>query len=321
MTAGASAAWDRYWQFNRIASCMDDFGRSNYDDRVAGPWRTFFAALPPSSQILDVCSGNGAIALIAAEAGMSVTGVDLADIDPAQFVPQLAPTLRKIRFMGGTDAAKLPFPDGSFDAVVSQYGIEYAPRPDAWREAARVIAQGGRLRVAVHAADGNVAADSRASVKDCDFLLDEVQLAQRMRDCLHAVDTFEKAASPTEAERKAADESFKAFQSALDAVAQRLPNAADPKMLHTAGSVLADAFAKRRLVDLSAVSDKIDETETEVICHRTRQQALVDAAMGPNDLRDASKALSDCGLADVSAQPLAAGGRLLAHVIEARRPA
>ena len=319
--AHASKAWDRYWHFNRIASCMDDFGRSNYDDRVAGPWRAFFAALPASSKTLDVCTGNGAVALMADEAGLSVTGIDLADIDPARFVPQLAPTLTKIRFIGGTDAAKLPFPDGAFDAVVSQYGIEYAPRPDAWREAARVTAPGGRLRVVVHAADGNVAAESRESIKDCDFLLDEAKLPQRMRDCLRAVQAFEQAARPSDAQRKAADDSFNAFQSALDVVARRLPDAADPEMLHTAGSVLADAFTKRRLVPLSAVLEKVDEVETEVVCHRTRQQALVDAAMGPAELRDAAKVLSGCGLADVSVQRLEAGGRLLAHVIEARRTA
>src|SRR5215212_736587 len=123
--AHASTAWDRYWHFNRIASCMDDAGRSNYDERIAGPWRAFFAGLPPCD-VLDICTGNGAVALIAATAGMSVTGIDLADIDPARFVTPMAETLSGIRFLGGTNAAALPFPDGSFGAVVSQYGIEYA---------------------------------------------------------------------------------------------------------------------------------------------------------------------------------------------------
>ena len=321
MAAGVSTAWDRYWHFNRIASCMDDFGRSNYDERIGGPWKEFFAALPSGCRVLDVCTGNGAVALIAAEAGLSVTGVDLADIDPAQFVPQLAPTLSKIRFLGHTDAARLPFPDSSFDAIVSQYGIEYARRPDAWREAARVTAAGGKLRVVVHAADGSVAAESRASLADCAFLLDEVKLPQSMRDCLEAVHAFEDAASPTDAQRQAADEAFNAFQSALDSVSRRLPQAADQKMLHTAGSVLADSFTKRRLVPLSTVLEKIDEVETEVSCHRTRQQTLVDAAMGSKELADAARILAESGLADTTSEPLVAGGRLLAHVIEARRPA
>jgi ubiquinone/menaquinone biosynthesis C-methylase UbiE len=317
--AHASTAWDRYWHFNRIASCMDGAGRSNYDERIAGPWRAFFAGLPPCD-VLDICTGNGAVALIAASAGMSVTGIDLAHIDPARFVTPLADRLSKIRFLGETNAAELPFPDRSFGAVVSQYGIEYAPRPGAWREAARVTAPGGRMRLVVHAADGVIAEETRGSLEDAAFLLDEVKLAQRIRDCVQTVHSLETAASRTAEQRKSADDSYHAFQAALDAVAERLSGAADPKMLHNAGSVLADAFAKRRLVSMPILLEKVNDVELEIRCHRDRQQALLDAAMTPDDLQKAATILSDCGLADVTIQPLVADGRLLAHVIEARRP-
>jgi ubiquinone/menaquinone biosynthesis C-methylase UbiE len=316
----ASRAWDRYWHFNRIASCMDGAGRSNYDERIAGPWRAFFASFPPC-EVLDICTGNGAVAVIAASAGMSVTGIDLAHIDPARFVTPLADTLSKIRFLGETSAAELPFPDRSFGAVVSQYGIEYAPRPGAWCEAARVTAPGGRVRLVVHAADGAIAEDTRRSLKDVEFLLDDVKLAQRMRESVRAVHAVETAASPTAEQRKTADEAYAAFQAALDTVADRLTGAADPRMLHNAGSVLADAFGKRRLVTLPVLLEKVDDVELEIVCHRDRQQALLDAAMTPDELQEAATILSECGLADLTTHPLAADGRLLAHVIEARRPA
>jgi hypothetical protein len=66
--------------------------------------------------------------------------------------------------------------------------------------------------------------------------------------------------------------------------------------------------------------EKVNDVELEIRCHRDRQQALLDAAMTPDDLQKAATILSDCGLADVTIQPLVADGRLLAHVIEARRP-
>ena len=44
------------------------------------------------------------------------------------------------------DAQELPFPDGSFDAVVCQFGIMFVPDKDrAAREAFRVLASGGRF--------------------------------------------------------------------------------------------------------------------------------------------------------------------------------
>ena len=42
------------------------------------------------------------------------------------------------------DAQALPFPDGSFDAVVCQFGVMFFPdKPKAFREARRVLKKGG----------------------------------------------------------------------------------------------------------------------------------------------------------------------------------
>ncbi|MGD9508988.1 MAG: class I SAM-dependent methyltransferase [Geminicoccaceae bacterium] len=48
------------------------------------------------------------------------------------------------------DAQTLPFPDGSFDAVVCQFGAMFFPdKPRAFAEAARVLAPGGRFLLSV----------------------------------------------------------------------------------------------------------------------------------------------------------------------------
>jgi SAM-dependent methyltransferase len=44
------------------------------------------------------------------------------------------------------DAQSLPFPDGTFDAVVCQFGVMFYPeKPRAYREARRVLKPGGRF--------------------------------------------------------------------------------------------------------------------------------------------------------------------------------
>jgi SAM-dependent methyltransferase len=59
-------------------------------------------------------------------------------------------------------AESLPFPDQSFDAVVSQFGLMFfADRGQALREMLRVLAPGGHLAVAVWDSLDNIPAFSR----------------------------------------------------------------------------------------------------------------------------------------------------------------
>jgi SAM-dependent methyltransferase len=99
----------------------------------------------PGLRWLDVATGTGALALVAARGGADVTGVDLA--------PGLIETARRlaaeeglaVRFEVG-DAEALPVEDASFRAVSSAMGLIFAPDHAAVaRELARVCAPGGRI--------------------------------------------------------------------------------------------------------------------------------------------------------------------------------
>jgi SAM-dependent methyltransferase len=94
-------------------------------------------------EVLDVATGTGNVALRAAAAGARVAALDLA--------PELFGTARRrarelgveVEWVAG-DAEELPFDDGSFDRVLSAFGVQFAPRHDiAARELARVCKPGG----------------------------------------------------------------------------------------------------------------------------------------------------------------------------------
>ena len=104
-----------------------------------------FAGVTSGQKVLDVACGTGVVAVTAARQGARVTALDLT--------PEL---LARARENGETaavavewhegDVEALPFADASFDAVLSQYGHIFAPRPAvAIGEMLRVLRPGGTI--------------------------------------------------------------------------------------------------------------------------------------------------------------------------------
>ena len=104
-----------------------------------------FAGLQRGMRVLDVGCGTGVVALTAARIGAHVTGSDLT--------PKLIERARENSKIMGLDIAwdvgdaeALPYKDAEFDAVVSQFGHRFAPRPEiAVREMLRVLKPGGTI--------------------------------------------------------------------------------------------------------------------------------------------------------------------------------
>jgi SAM-dependent methyltransferase len=107
-------------------------------------------------RVLDLATGTGWTSRRVAARGASVTGVDIAaDLLIAARENARAAGL-PIEYQLG-DAEKLPFEDGSFDAVISTCGVMFASRPQAAaRELARVTRTGGRIALTTWLQDGNL---------------------------------------------------------------------------------------------------------------------------------------------------------------------
>jgi len=119
------------------------------------PWATILlrhAALQSGERVLDVACGTGIVARQAAPLagpGGQVVAVDMnpAMLGVARALP--APSGATITWQEG-NAMALPFPDGAFDVVLCQHGLQFVPdRAGAVREMRRVLAPGGRALVIV----------------------------------------------------------------------------------------------------------------------------------------------------------------------------
>jgi SAM-dependent methyltransferase len=98
--------------------------------------------------VLDVAAGNGNASLAAARHWCRVTATDYvgALLDRAK---ERARAERLPMEFREADAEALPFVDGSFDVVLSTFGIMFTPNQDkAAAELARVCRKGGRIGLA-----------------------------------------------------------------------------------------------------------------------------------------------------------------------------
>lgn len=137
------SAGDAYNEIShQIASALDHCAR-----RVA-PQR--------GERVLDLATGTGWTSRLLARYGATVTGADIsADLIEAAKARAQAEHL-DIDYQIG-DAEQLPHADGSFDAVVSTFGVMFASHPEAAAgEMARVCRRGGRIGLATWPAKGGV---------------------------------------------------------------------------------------------------------------------------------------------------------------------
>lgn len=106
------------------------------------------ARIHPGNRVLDVACGTGVLAREALHRVGASGFVAAIDPDPGMIAvaKELAPA---IEFRAAT-ADSLPYPQASFDAVVSQFGLMFFPdRAKALREMLRVLTPDGTIAVAV----------------------------------------------------------------------------------------------------------------------------------------------------------------------------
>ncbi|KAA1003730.1 methyltransferase domain-containing protein [Paraburkholderia panacisoli] len=104
--------------------------------------------LRAGSRVLDVAAGNGNATLAAARRWCDVTSTDYVSslLESGRMRAQAEG--HTIQFQKA-DAENLPFPDASFDVVMSTFGVMFTPDQDkAAAELARVCKPGGRIGLA-----------------------------------------------------------------------------------------------------------------------------------------------------------------------------
>jgi SAM-dependent methyltransferase len=133
---------------------LGDFAMIGWNTVFPGELMCEAVALKAGQKVLDVATGSGNAALSAARRNCEAVGID--------YVPALVERARERAAAEGLpatfeigDCEAIPFPDASFDVVLSVYGSIFAPRQElAASELLRVTRPGGKIGMANWTPDG-----------------------------------------------------------------------------------------------------------------------------------------------------------------------
>jgi ubiquinone/menaquinone biosynthesis C-methylase UbiE len=310
--------WDTYWDANRVYS----FGIEPASEAAAalqGHWNSIVLRLHSGAAVLDVGCGNGAagIALIraAAQAGgtVAITGVDEALINPPRYVPELAYVLGGIDFRPRTQMEAMPFEDGCFDAVVSQFGIEFGNPIRALAEVARVLRPKGHLSILALPTHSNAFRAAKKSVNQARYLLSESDLfgmALKMMQTYHA--------GPADSAEQKMQEDLAVFTKTVEAAFKKFDES-EVGVLSVAVSCLYRVFTDRKTQPVEEQYKAIQTARTGVALYAARAQATMKAAIPDTNVTSLRSALAATGFRLIDARSLLTQGQLLAHQIIAER--
>jgi ubiquinone/menaquinone biosynthesis C-methylase UbiE len=120
------------------------------------------------ARLLDLGTGTGLLARLAAERGANVVGIDHSEgmLGRARAKSEAAGLADRTTFKA-MDAEALQLEGGSFDVVASLYVLRHLPNPQAAiREMHRVLRPGGRLIAAVGARPSPLSTDGVGAATD-----------------------------------------------------------------------------------------------------------------------------------------------------------
>jgi len=303
MNTGNAGSWDRYWAHGFLTSCADAFA-GNYEGSMRTVWEKRFSALPDGSRVLDICTGNGAIALIAAatarrlDCKLLIHAIDLADIHPERAVNDEArPLLDDISFHPRTDVCETGFSNDSFDLISGHFALEYADREPAVRELVRITAENGEHMFIMHSTESVILKTAAVELQHID-LLHGSALFERASDFLRMVGNRSAQEKQALAQKPEAEERRTALNRAAALVSAAIKQSAHPEILRTALGHVSAAYKALENQGLEKALQQLQLGATEIAANAGRLRDLRQAASTRQDIKDLGKLYAKHGFAD-----------------------
>lgn len=290
--ANVAMDWNSYWRGSSDGAAYASEGVNH--PLVRDFWRRVLTENRPAgkSRLLDVASGNGAVVDIVqqvyGEGDIGITCLDSSDWAIKSLVDRF-PSVEGVV----CDAREMPFPDRSFDAATSQFGVEYAGT-GAIDEMARLIAPGGTIMLLMHIQDGVIDRECVANfnaikeLNKIDFIAKARHMFSEARKCV-------RGESPNNS-RTDYDKSVQAMLTVFGQLKTILTSYGE----NVAGGTLSTLYHEvdrihSRIMhhDLDEVLTWLDTMAAELIAYSGRMRSMSESAVSESGFDDIVRRLRD----------------------------
>lgn len=272
-----SEAWSNYWKSGALHSCIGSYA-GNYGGAIGEFWNSVFGRLHEGSNVLDIATGNGALPKLLLDGFPDrfarVDAVDYSTVAPAWYDPE---KMGRIAFHPNVAMERLPFEDRGFDAVISQYGMEYGRRQESLEECLRVAKESAIFAFIWHHADGVLVRVAEQEVAHIDRLLASdglVSAAVRIVPWLQAARKDPSAGLNAEALECRAQ-----YNASMSRLAEAIDASKVPDLLLDSREYVHSLVASTGVVETEALLEKLHAYREGLMGARLRSAEMVTSAL------------------------------------------
>ncbi|MBU2924891.1 class I SAM-dependent methyltransferase [Colwellia sp. 1_MG-2023] len=314
--------WSVFWHSNQLHSCMPV---NNESDALAPIWRNFFSELPSGAKILDLGTGNGSLAVQAVAVShkkhppFSIHGVDLADIAPAKYVANAKEQLSDVIFHPRTPMEKLPFEADTFDAIGSQFAIEYSTINESLREACRVLKPGGRLRFLLHANDGILKERCRQQYEQAQIILAS-ELFSITTQLLIALNEAETCNTPQAIQT--AENLILSVKQVFDELEKRFAGTEERSLIDNLFAAVRNLLGLRKSYEIQVIIKMNEDIKLLLLAQSKRLQSMQNAALDDTTVTEMAEQLHQLNIDNVSLELATTntGNRSIGYWLSGEKP-
>ncbi len=280
--------WTRFWASGALHSCSGSYA-DQYGDSVTEFWTACFKSLPLGSRILDIGTGNGVLPKLLINmkdrTDFICDAIDLAEPKPVWFANISADMRARVHFHSHCSAEKLPFPDNTFDLVVSQWGLEYTDLSRSCEEILRVLKPSGIVQLVLHHPQAVPAMLASFEIEHIEWLLQEagyLDIAEQMLAPMALANTEAgRIRLKLDLQATLLRIQFNAFQ---DGIKARTDSMVCSDVLADAQGWIAQLFALAQRVGASTAEREMQRLRVELKDSLFRQRELLHHAMTSDEV-------------------------------------
>lgn len=296
-------AWTNYWNAGNSETCFSGNKAFSVEDH----WHRYFQTLEKNTRLLDLATGNGAVALIAAKYSVKTAlNLDIHAVDQANITPPHHsddPSFTQIAFLANTQIENTPYEDGYFSAITSQFGFEYSDLPETIKEISRITKPGATVHFLIHAHDGEVHKDSLDRIARVKRVLREKKLPNLALD----LGRLNASRAPEPKIEKAVKKFLAKASMTLDSLSDAPPDDAAFYCI----SYLNNLIINRNRYDPEDLSRCIRDANHDLRAYMIRLNAMVRSSQSEKSIAMISSTFQSVGFAEMSYEPLKAGGEVI----------